>query len=164
MNTRRNERNGGIRLNLGEQKAIEYLTNNEWNVTDVTSCEEYYGQDIDLFIYKHGQKHSIEVKWDSRIAETGNMFIETITDIDKNKDGWFNFCCADFIFYGDSCNELFYVFSFTDLQDYVKHHSMEQRKAPDMNSYGKVKKVSQGFLVPIDDFRNNYKVQVISLK
>ena len=82
------------------------------------------------------------MKWDSRIAETGNMFIETITDIDKNKDGWFNFCCADFIFYGDSCNELFYVFSFTDLQDYVKHHSMEQRKAPDINSYGKVKKVS----------------------
>lgn len=92
------------------------------------------------------------------------MFIETITDIDNNKDGWFNICCADFIFYGDSCNELFYVFKLNDLKEYVNQHSMEQRKATDKNRFGKVKKVSQGLLVPIEDFRNNYQVQVISLK
>lgn len=38
------------------------------------------------------------------------MFIEVSTDIEKNKDGWFKFCEADFIFYGDALNKLFYVF------------------------------------------------------
>ena len=48
----------------------------------------------------------------------------------------------DFIFYGDSCNELFYVFKLNDLKEYVNQHSMEQRKATDKNRFGKVKKVS----------------------
>jgi hypothetical protein len=38
------------------------------------------------------ERLTVEVKWDNRIASTGNMFIETITDLDKSKAGWFMFC------------------------------------------------------------------------
>lgn len=112
---------------------------------------------------KDNRKHTIEVKWDSRIAETGNMFIETITDIDNNKAGWFEFCQAEYIFYGDSCNELFYVFKTNDLREYVSQKTMEERRATDINRYGKPQKVSQGMLVPIKDFSKYYQVQIIQL-
>ena len=49
---------------------------------DLTKSPEYFDKDIDFQVKYDGLWHSIEVKWDSRIAETGNMFIETITDLD----------------------------------------------------------------------------------
>lgn len=38
------------------------------------------------------------------------MFIEVSADIENGRAGWFNYCEADFIFYGDALNKLFYVF------------------------------------------------------
>ena len=59
---------------------------------DLTKSQEYFDKDIDFQVKYDGLWHSIEVKWDSRIAETGNMFIETVTDLDKERAGWFIFC------------------------------------------------------------------------
>lgn len=92
------------------------------------------------------------------------MFIETITDLDKSKMGWFMFCQADYIFYGDSQNELFYVFKTADLRQYISDTLLEERKAGDYNSRGQLKKVSQGLIVPIKDFQSKYDVIVIQLK
>lgn len=91
------------------------------------------------------------------------MFIETITDLDKSKIGWFGFCQAEYIFYGDSKNELFYVFKTSDLRDFVSKNLMQERKAADYSHTGRVKKVSQGMIVPIELFRQNYYVQTIKL-
>ncbi len=92
------------------------------------------------------------------------MFIETITDLDKSKAGWFQFCQAEYIFYGDSKNELFYIFKTDDLRQFVSDNLMQERKAADYRYNGEVKKVSQGMIVPIEQFRKNYNVQVIKLK
>ena len=150
-------------MNQGEQKAYDYLTSKYWIVLDLTENEEYFDKDIDFLAIRNGRKHTIEVKWDSKIATTGNMFIETITDIDNNRRGWYQFITADFMFYGDSVNDLFYVFRIQDLKEFVQRHQFESRKAVDVNDYGKIKKVSQGLLVPIDAFMQEYRVQVINL-
>ena len=92
------------------------------------------------------------------------MFIETITDLDKSKDGWFKFCQAEYIFYGDSKNELFYIFRTDDLRQFVSDNLMPERKAADYRYNGKVKKVSQGMIVPISMFKERYNVQTIRLK
>jgi len=55
----------------------------------LTDDERYYDKDIDLLALRNGKRCTIEVKWDSKIATTGNMFIETITDLDRNRDGWY---------------------------------------------------------------------------
>lgn len=88
------------------------------------------------------------------------MFIETITDLDFNKEGWYKFCSAEFVFYGDSKNNLFYVYRFNDLKEYIKeeYSSLQARKAPDYNSKGQLRKVSQGLLVSIEDFGKRYPV------
>ena len=91
------------------------------------------------------------------------MFIETITDLDRERAGWFTFCQAEFIFYGDSVNNLFYVFKTQDLRDFVTSHIIEERKAADYTYRGEVRKVSQGMLVPIQCMIDEYDVTIISL-
>lgn len=150
-------------MNIGELRVYNYLQDNGWNVQDVTHEESYFDKDIDLIARKENLCLTIEVKWDSRICQTGNMFIETITDLDRSKAGWFLFCQAEYIYYGDSVNQLFYVFKTDDLRNYVSTHLTENRRAADYNSRGVLKKVSQGMLVPIKDFSQCYDVQIIIL-
>ena len=139
-------------MNIGELRAYNYLQDIGWSVDDVTHNEQYFDKDIDLVAYRGTERLTVEVKWDSRIATTGNMFIETYADLDRSKMGWFLFCEAEYIYYGDSVNQLFYVFKTSDLREFVSTHYMEERKAGDYNRKGVLKKVSQGMLVPIKDF------------
>lgn len=150
-------------MNVGELRAYNYLQANGWIVEDVTQNQDYWDKDIDFVAHSGDTRLTIEVKWDSRIAQTGNMFIETITDLDRSKGGWFSFCMADYIYYGDSINQLFYVFKTQDLRNFVSSHMMEERKAADYNTRGGVKKVSQGMLVPIKEFSQSYDVQIVIL-
>lgn len=150
-------------MNIGELRAYNYLQASGWSVEDVTQNQEYWDKDIDFVAHSGDQSLTVEVKWDSRIAQTGNMFIETITDLDKSKGGWFSFCQADYIYYGDSVNQLFYVFRTADLREFVSNHFMEERKAADYNQRGVLKKVSQGMLVPIKEFSQSYDVQIVIL-
>lgn len=150
-------------MNIGELRAYNYLQASGWSVEDVTQNQDYWDKDIDFVAHSGDQSLTVEVKWDSRIAQTGNMFIETITDLDRSKGGWFSFCQADYIYYGDSVNQLFYVFKTADLREFVSNHFMEERKAADYNHRGMLKKVSQGMLVPIKEFSQSYDVQIVIL-
>lgn len=163
MLTIKNVFDGGGILNLGEIKAYNLLAKDGWIVEDVTKDSYYYDKDIDFLIQKNQQQFSIEVKWDSRIGDTGNMFIETYTDLDNCIKGWFSFCKADYLFYGDSQNQIFYVFSVSDLRQFIDSNSMEHRKAPDYTKRGTLKKVSQGMIVPISEFSQTYSVNVVSV-
>lgn len=150
---------------VGEAAAKTYLSGQGWEVKDLTACSSFYPKDIDFLISRGRERYYIEVKWDTRIHQTGNMFIETTTNLDTNKEGWFEFCQAEFIFYGDARQQLFYVFRLEDLKDYIRKDfsHLESRKAADYNWRGQVKKISQGLIVPIEDFRKQYPVEVITL-
>lgn len=150
--------------NIGEQYAFNYLVENGYSVQDVTNNPEYFYQDIDLIATDESGTHSIEVKWDKRISQTGNMFIETSSNVEEQQDGWFKFCKADLIFYGDSKNMIFYVFSLNDLKEYIDTYKTEQRSATDYRSNGSIRKLSLGEIVPIKDFSSKYNVQIIYLQ
>lgn len=109
---------------------------------DTTLNPEFWSKDIDFIARKGNEEITVEVKWDSLISSSGNMFIETITDIDKGKQGWFKFCQAEYLYYGDSNNNLFYVLKMDDLRQFIRNNKTEQRKAPDYNYQNRVKKVS----------------------
>lgn len=149
----------------GEYLANLYLQSQGYAVEDVSLNRNYWNKDIDLIARKENKEIKIEVKWDSRIHHTGNMFIETETDVDLNRAGWFKFCEADYIFYGDEKRNLFYIFKNKDLQEFVQKNAshLEKRKAPDYNYKKQIRKISQGFLVPMDEFSQEYNVQVVML-
>lgn len=91
------------------------------------------------------------------------MFIEHMTDVDNYKHGWFKLCKAKIIYYGDAINNLFYSFRLDDLKDYIEKNRVEERRSADYNSAGMIKKVSQGYIVPLEDFKNKYQVTVIDV-
>lgn len=132
----------------GEWEAKKYLRANGADVEDVSNNPAYWKKDIDLI----ADGVSIEVKWDGVLATTGNIYIETITDVEKNKPGWYEICQADKLYYGDAQNKIFYIFDFAQLKEYVEQHRKEfkERKARDTNKY------SLGYLVPIGDLKNLY--------
>lgn len=151
-------------MDIGELSAYNYLQGKGYKVIDATQEPEYWAQDIDLIAKKDGKEITIEVKWDSIIAKTGNLFVETLTDIDKGKQGWFQFCKADLLYYGDAQKHIFYVIKMSDLREYVENHkTLAQRKAPDRNYRHELTKVSNGILVPIKDLSQEYNVQIIYL-
>lgn len=94
------------------------------------------------------------------------MFLELLTDVEQNKQGWANFTEADFIFYGDEANKLFYVFPVAAMREYLKTHIGEYRTlaANDINQYtGQITKQSLGAIVPIADFMTAVKTQIIDI-
>lgn len=143
----------------GERLAKQWLEGQGYAVQDVSGNSVFWGQDIDLIATRGNDTVTIEVKWDNIIANTGNLYVETITDIDKQKQGWFGFCCADMLMYGSKKERLFYVIRVSDLHEYIDNHPLlEERKAVDWTG-----KVSKGKLVPIKEFSQNYHVQIVKL-
>lgn len=132
----------------GEWELKKYLRAHGAEVEDVSNNPNYWKKDIDLI----ADGINIEVKWDGVLAATGNMYIETCSDTVKNKPGWFNFCQADKLYYGDAQNKIFYIFDFPQLKEYVEAHKAEfkERSARDRNKY------SLGWLVPIGDLKDLY--------
>lgn len=146
---------------LGERKPGEwelkrYLRKQGYEVEDVSDNPSYWYKDIDLIV---NSKTTLEVKWDSRISKTGNIFLEICSNVEKNQPGWFKFCKADYLFYGNSIDEEFYVFNFKELKAHIKAHKDEyqQRTAPDYNKYGEITKRSIGYVVPLESLQGLYK-------
>jgi hypothetical protein len=73
----------------GEYELKKYLRAAGNKVEDVSDNPQYWDKDIDLIV---NDETAIEVKWDALTATTGNLFIELSADVEKNKQGWFNFC------------------------------------------------------------------------
>ncbi len=77
----------------GETEAIELFNKCGYSVKDVSGNSSYFDKDIDLIVTNpSGVTKAIEVKADSRIADTGNLFIEYLNPRSKGGYGWFRFC------------------------------------------------------------------------
>lgn len=82
--------------------------------------ENYWYKDTD-FIAEDGT--AIEVKWDSWINTTNNLFIETANPRSKNGKGWYNFIEAEWLAYGNSRINEFYMINMQDLRNYINTYN-----------------------------------------
>jgi hypothetical protein len=92
-------------------KTIEYVGDNP----------DYWNKDIDFIV---NDNITVEVKWDSWINKTGNVFVETENPRSINGCGWFKFTQADLLAYGDSLNGTFYMIKMDVLREYVETHEL----------------------------------------
>lgn len=77
----------------GETEAKELFAKCGYTVKDVSDNSNYFDKDIDLLVTNtSGVTKRIEVKADSRIADTGNLFIEYLNPRSKGGYGWYCFC------------------------------------------------------------------------
>lgn len=106
---------------MGEQLFAQIMTERAYIVEDVSGNPDYWGRDIDFLITSpSGATKSFEVKWDERIHKTGNLFLETENPRSKGGKGWFQFCQADYLVYGDAVNRCFYVIPLLELKEKIK--------------------------------------------
>lgn len=142
--------------NAGEVQLKRYLRMNNYIVEDVSDNCHYWKKDIDFIVYYPNSQDSFsaEVKWDGLISKTGNLFLEILTDVDKKKDGWFNFCQADYIYYGDAVKRLFYKINTQKLKQWVQENKdgLIIRYASDIKQ-GVLLKQSKGYLVPLESIK-----------
>lgn len=117
-----------IHINCGgEGELKEFFRANGFEVVDTSNNPRYFSKDIDLIVTNPATNGTaaIEVKWDSRIADTGNLYIEFANPRSKGGKGWYRFCEADFIYYGDSVNRTFYIIKLSDLREYITLHKSD---------------------------------------
>lgn len=88
-------------------------------VNDVSSDPEYWAKDIDFFCINPNTEavRAFEVKWDTRINQTGNLYLELFNVHSKSRKGWFNFTEADFLAYGDATSKVFYIIPMEKLRE-----------------------------------------------
>ena len=136
----------------GETEAIELFTKCGYSVKDVSSNSGYFDKDIDLLVTNTtGTTKRIEVKADSRIADTGNLFIEYINPRSKGGLGWYRFCQADLLYYADMINKCFYIFDFKQLKEYISAHNKELRSVSTYDG-------SIGLALPLSAVENIAKI------
>lgn len=134
----------------GETAVKNTLTARKWNVEDVSKQTEYQQKDIDLIVWQtENDSRTIEIKYDSRIADTGNMFVEYCSNSRTERAGWLSYCKAEYIFYVDARNNLSYCFLLEDLKDYIEINKNKLRQGTTRDGYKEV----YGYLVSINDFR-----------
>lgn len=93
-----------------------------YDVVDVSNNPDYWYKDIDFIITSpaSGITKTFEVKWDARINSTGNLYLERTSTFTKEEGikglGWFEWCEADFLVYGDAVSQQFYVIPMKELR------------------------------------------------
>lgn len=106
----------------GEQLFQQIMEAKGYTVQDVSTNPQYWDKDIDFIVTSStsGLERTFEIKWDSRICKTNNLYLELTNIHSKGGKGWFNFCQADYLAYGDSYNNCFYVVSLLELRERVR--------------------------------------------
>lgn len=106
----------------GERLFQQIMESRNYTVQDVSGDPDYWYKDIDFIVTSPTSNltKTFEVKYDSRIHSTGNLYLELTNIHSRGGKGWFEFCEADYLVYGDAINNIFYVIPVQELREKVK--------------------------------------------
>ena len=126
----------------GEQMFSLYSKDLGYQVEDLSSNPAYWDLDIDFRLTnpRTSQCRTFEVKTDTHIQSTGNLYIELTNIHSKQGKGWFEFCKADYLAYIDYRSRALYIIDMEELRAHISSHSFSQSKCGDD---------STGLLVPL---------------
>ena len=114
----------------GELLFKEIMEARGYEVEDVSNNSAYWHRDIDFIVTSPttGQVKTFEVKFDTRINRTGNLFLERANAHSEDGRGWYEFCEADYLAYGDAVSGQFYMIPLLDLRIRVKQLRYREAK------------------------------------
>lgn len=136
----------------GEQLFKQLMEQRGNKVEDLTAEKPYQIQDIDFKITSpSGITKFFEVKYDSKINTTGNLFVEFFNAHNYAGLGWYEFCKANYIAYGDAHTNTFYCFLLEDLRQLVSSHKFNVATADNENI--------AGYLVPLRLIENKVVIK-----
>lgn len=139
---------------VGENLTAQYLSAIGYQVKDVSKDKEYFGQDIDFLADNGKQQMTIEVKADSRMNETQNAVIETMTNIEAGKNGWFYYSKATHIFFVDVAAKVIHCVRLSELKELFKQQKKQFRRVITHQwECGKYYKEGEIYLIPIAELK-----------
>jgi hypothetical protein len=138
---------------IGEQIFKEYLDNKGITYRDVSDDAEYQKIDVDFVVNGHSGDVLVEVKNDTKIAYTGNIFYESISNVDYNTIGCFENTKADWIVICSEPNNTFYIVNAKFLKEYVGKNKNGLRYIARVFGSN-----SAGYLIPTSKIRNSLKI------
>lgn len=102
----------------GEKLFKEIMESRGYVVEDVSNNSDFWNKDVDFIITSptSGLTKTFEVKWDTLINKTGNLYCELENVRSEGFKGWFEFCKADYVAYGDALAQVFYIVPFLELK------------------------------------------------
>lgn len=108
----------------GERLFHQMMEYKGYEVKDVTDIPTYWSKDIDFIVLSHttGKVKAFEVKWDERINQTRNLYLEikNVKSKQWNGDGWWKHIEADYLAYGDARTHQFYMIDINELRKRVE--------------------------------------------
>lgn len=115
---------------LGERLFRQIMESRNYTVVDVSGNPAYFDKDIDFIVTSatSGLTKTFEVKWDSCINRTGNLYLE-LTNINSKQwsgQGWWEHCQADYLVYGDAAARKFYIIPLLELRERVEQLPFRQ--------------------------------------
>ena len=140
----------------GEKVFERYLKSVNLEYRDVSNIREYQEQDVDFIVsFKNPQVDlKFEVKNDTRIATTGNIFFETMSNVDYSTNGCFNKTKSDVMVIVSESERRLYMISSRSLKRFVDENKDSLRfisRVPGSNSCG--------YLVPVKRLGDNLKIK-----
>lgn len=107
---------------IGEKLFKQMMQAQNYEVKDVSDDSNYWYKDIDFIVTSpsSGLTKTFEVKYDNRINQTTNLYLELTNVHSKGGRGWYEFCEADYLAYGDARAQCFYIIPFGALKERVK--------------------------------------------
>ncbi len=134
----------------GEALAATFLEQQGYIIEDVSDSKQYQLQDIDLIAQQEDRLAlTIEVKADSRIADTGNICVETITNKSAKKKGWFFYTKALFIFFVDIQQEVIHCVRTNELRELYNNNSFKHIETKQFEC-GEYLKLGEIALIPLN--------------
>lgn len=117
-------------LNIGasaEKEVKKHLETRGHIITDVSHDKSYQSVDIDFVMRSpQGQTATLEVKHDSKLKKTGNIFIEWAFDRKTGLyKGWGQKCEADYICFYDADIRTGYIFDWYKLKQYTMQNGKQ---------------------------------------
>ena len=147
-----------ISTKQGEWEYQYTLKHYNYEVINVSNEPDYWDKDIDCIsvnpITKNVATH--EIKWDKRIAETGNLYIEIKNPRSRNGQGWFYFCEADLLAYGDAYNKVFYVIDMKQLKEYIEKNKDNLHIVSTFDG-------SEGYALPLENIKDLITDEIYSV-
>lgn len=120
-----------------ERLVKDFLLNRGYTVQDVSEEQENYQDDVDFIVQKDGRTSKIEVKLDTRLAETQNIAFEDVfylkdkeTGQTETRAGYYHYSQCDFLIFVSPADNSLYIVHFAKLkkQEEVLQQEFKSRK------------------------------------
>lgn len=150
-----------------EQLVKDFLTNKGYAVQDISEDCDNYQNDVDFIVQKDGRTNKIEVKLDTRLAQTQNIAFEDAFFLkDKEsgrteiKPGYYHYSQCDFLIFVSPDDTSLYMVHFRKLKE---NEADFQNCFKFTKFYSYTDKCQKGMrIVPVSTLKENGLLSVFS--